>query len=79
MSESGFYLLLRNKLYKKENTRRLKNVPAGYVGNFYWNLLDNIDNFTGYDFYSRTATDADLPREDVQKYFLATSEFAKSI
>ena len=79
MSDSGFYLLPRNKLYKKENTRKLKNFPAGYVGNFYRNLADNIDNFTGSDFYSRIAADADLPREDVQKYILATSDFAKSI
>ena len=75
----GFYLLPRNKLYKKENTCRPKNFPAGYVGNFYRNLADNIDNFTGSDFYSRIAADADLPREDVQKYILATSDFAKSI
>ena len=79
MSDSGFYLLPRNKLYKKENTRRLKNFPAGYVGNFYRNLADNIDNFTGSDFYSRIAADADLPREDVQKYILATSDIVKSI
>ena len=79
MSDSGFYLFLMNKLYKKENTRRLKNFPAGYVGNFYRNLADNIDNFTGSDFYLRIAADADLPREDVQKYILATSDFAKSI
>ena len=69
----------RNKLYKKENTRRLKNFPAGYVGNFYRNLADNIDNFTGSDFYSRIAAHADLPSEDVQKYILVTSDFAKSI
>ena len=44
MSESGFYLLPTNKLYKKENTRQLKNFPAGYVGGFYQNLAGNIDN-----------------------------------
>ena len=49
MSKSGFYLLPTNKLYKKENTRQLKNFPAGYVGNFYRNLADNIDN--GSDFF----------------------------
>ena len=33
MSDSGFFLLLpTNKLYKKENIRRLKNFPAVYVG-----------------------------------------------
>ena len=61
MSDSGFYLLPKNKLYKKENTPRLTNLPVGYVGNFYRNLADNIDNFTGPDFYSRTAADADRP------------------
>ena len=79
MSESGFYLLPTNKLYQKENTRRLKNFPAGYVGNFYRNLADNIDDFSGSAFYSRIAADADLPKEDVQKYILATSDFGKSM
>ena len=79
MSTSSFFLLLTNKLYKKENTRRLKNFPAGYVGNFYRNLADNIDNFTGSDFYSRIVSDAELRKEDVQKYILVTSDFTKSI
>ena len=77
MSESGFYLLPTNKLYKKENTKQLKNFPAGYVGSLYRNLADNIDESS--DFYSRITADADIPREDVQKYILATSGFAKSI
>ena len=77
MSESGFYLLPTNKLYKKNETRQLKNFPAGYVGNFYRNLADNIDDTS--DFFSRITADADIPREDVQKYILATSDFAKSI
>ena len=47
MSESDFYLLLKNKLYKKEKTFQLKNFPAGYVGSFYRNLSDNVDNFLG--------------------------------
>ena len=42
-------------------------------------MADNIDGFTGSDFYSRIAADADIPREDVQKYILATSDFAKSM
>ena len=79
MSDSGFFLLPTNKLYKKENTRRLKNFPAGYVRNFYRNFADNVDNFTGSDFYSRIASDATIPKEDVQKYILATSDFAKNI
>ena len=46
------------------------------MGSFYRNLA-NIK--TSSDFYSRIATDADIPKEDVQKYILATSDFAKSI
>ena len=50
MSESGFYLLPTNKLYKKEDVKHLKNFPAGYVGSFYRNLADNIDDTS--DFFS---------------------------
>ena len=77
MSDSGFFLLPTNKLYKKKNTRKLKNFPVGYVGSFYRNLADSID--TSSDFYSRIADDANIPKEDVQKYLLATSDFPKSI
>ena len=45
MSDPGFYLLPRNKLYKKEKTNRLNNFPAGYMGSFHRNLADNVDNF----------------------------------
>ena len=74
MSESGFYLLPTIKLYKKNETRQLKNFPEGYIGSFYRNLADNIDDTS--DFFSRITADADIPREDVQKYILATSDFA---
>ena len=77
MSHSGFFLLPTNKLYKKKNTRKLKNFPAGYVGSFYRNLADSFD--TSSDFYLRITGDANIPKEDVQKYLLATSDFAKSI
>ena len=77
MSDTVFFLLPTNKLYKKENIRRLKNFPTGYVGNFYRNLADNIN--TDSDFYSRIAADSDIPKEDAQKYLLATSDFANSI
>ena len=57
----------------------MKNFPAGYVGSFYRNLADNVDNFVGSDFYSWIATDSDILTEDVQKYISATSDFTKSI
>ena len=33
----------------------------------------------GPDLYGRIANDADIPSEDVQKYLLTTSDFAKSM
>ena len=71
--------MLPGKLHKKEKQKRLKNFPAGYVGNFYRNLADNVDNFVGSEFYGRTTNDANLPSADLQKYILATSDFAKGI
>ena len=79
MSDNGFYLLPTNKLVKKENTKRLKIFPAGYVGKFYRNLADNVDNFLSSDFCSRIWKDYDILNDDLQKYILATSDFAKSI
>ena len=49
------------------------------MSSFYRNLADNADNFVGSDFDSRIAADSDIPKKDVQKYILATSDFAKSI
>ena len=40
-------------------------------------MADSIN--TNSDLYSRIAANADIPKEDVQKYILATSDFAKSI
>ena len=40
-------------------------------------MADNINNSS--DFFSRITEDVDIPKEDVQKYILATSDFAKSI
>ena len=76
MSESGFYLLPTNKLYKKEDVLQLKNLPADYVGSFYKNLADNIDDTS--NIFSRITADADIPK-DVQKFILGTSDYAKSI
>ena len=79
MSGIGFYFLPTGKLYKKRETKRLKIFHASYVGTFYKNLAGNVDNFLALDFYGRITNDADIPSEDVQKYILATSDFAKDI
>ena len=80
MSEMGFYSLPDGKLHKKPPKKsRLTNFPAGYVGSFYRNLADNIDSLIGSDFYGRVAKDSNIPAEDVQKYTIATSDFAKGM
>ena len=65
MSDTGFFSLPTGKLHKKGKQERLKNFPAGYVGNFYRNLADNVDNFLGSDFCGRITNDANLPSQDV--------------
>ena len=74
-----FISLPTGKIYQKLEKRRLKNFPAGYVGSFYVNLADNINNFVGSDFYGKIARDTGIHSQDVQKYILATTDFAKGI
>ena len=50
MIDMGFYSLPTGKLHKKTEQRRLKNCSTSYVGSFYGNLADNVDNFLGSDF-----------------------------
>ena len=47
--------------------------------NFCRNLADNVNNFLGSDFHRGIANDAKIPSEDIQKYILATSDFAKGM
>ena len=61
MSEMGFYSLPTGKLHKKPKQSRLKNFPAGYVGSFYRNLADNVDNFLGSDCYGWITNDVNIP------------------
>ena len=79
MPEMGFYSLPTGKLHKNTKDIRLRTFPAIYMGSFYRNLADNVDNFLGSDFYGRIASDANIPPEDVQKYILATSDSAKGM
>ena len=57
----------------------MKNLPACYIARFYRNLVDNVDSFFGSDFHGRIANDYDILSDDLQKYILATSDFAKGI
>ena len=56
----SFISLPPGKLHKKPNKSWLKSFPAGYVGRFYRNLADNVDNFLGFEFYGRIANDTDI-------------------
>ena len=75
----GFASLPTSKLHIKTETKKLKNFPAGYVGRFYKDLANNINNTVNSNFYRRIANDADIPSEDIQKYLLATTDFAKGM
>ena len=48
------------------------------MGNFFRNLSDIVDNVQS-NFLSAISSDTSIPKDDVQKYLLATSDFAKSI
>ena len=58
---------------------KLKNFSAGCVGIFSRNLADNVNNFLGSDFYGKMTNDYDTLFADVQKYRVATSNFAKGM
>ena len=57
----------------------MKHFPAGYDGRFYSDLANDIDSAVNSDFYGRVANDVDIPFEDVQKYLLEPSDFAKGM
>ena len=65
----SFVSLPKGKLHEKTKTKKLKNVPIGYVEKFYRHLAQNIDNSVNRDFYGKIANDAEIPSEDVQNIF----------
>ena len=69
----SFILLPGGTLYKKPEKKKMKNIPAEYIGKFCRNLGDNVDNFLRSEFYGRIANDAEISSEDVQKYILPTT------
>ena len=48
------------------------------MGNFYRNLSDRVHNVQS-NFLSAISNDTSIPKDDAQKYLLATSDFVKSI
>ena len=47
------------------------------MGKFYRNLAQDIDSSVNLDSYGKIANHAEIPPEDIPKYLLATSDFAK--
>ena len=75
----SFISLPTGKLHKKTETKKFKNFSTGYLGRFYRDLANNVDSAVNSDCYGRIANDRNIPSEDVQKYLLATSDFAKGM
>ena len=61
----GFIFLPSGKLDKKTETKKLKNFPAGCMGRFYRDLVNNVDSAVSSDFCCRIADDADTPSDDI--------------
>ena len=61
----GFIFLPSGKLHKKTETKKLKNFPAGYMGRFYMDLVNNVDSDVSSDICCRIADDADTPSDDI--------------
>ena len=57
----------------------MKKFQDGYIGSFYRNLADKVDDFLGSDFYGRIANDSNILPDDVQKDILAASVFTKGM
>ena len=61
----GFIFLPSGKLHKKTETKKLKNFPAGYMGRFYRDLVNNVDSAVSSDFCCRITDDADTPSDNI--------------
>ena len=57
----------------------MTNFPVGYLGKFYKNLAQDNDSSINQKFCSKIAKNAESLSEDVQKYILATSDFAEDM
>ena len=74
-----FISLPMAKLHKKTKAKKLKNFPVWSVGKFYRNLAQDIDGSVNQDFYGKIAKDVEIQSQDLQKYLLATIDFAKGM
>ena len=63
--------------HKKEDTKRLSNLPTYFVESFYTDWLDGIDFSCNTDF--QTGNFKKHTKWEFKKYLLATSEFGQKI
>ena len=73
---SGFISLPRNRLHKKEKTKKL-NLPSNSIESFYKDFLGGIDFSQDNDFQQQLVNNP--LSEDVKKFLLATSNFGEEI
>lgn len=69
----GLISLLHARINKKEETKRLNNLPSNFVESIYRDWLDGIDFSRVKDFQQKILKNT--PSEDVKQYLPATSEF----
>ena len=74
---AGFISLPRNRIHKKEETKRLNAFLSNFVESFYKDWLGGIDFSTDTDFQQQLVSET--TSEDVKKFLLATSEFGEEI
>ena len=73
---SGFISLPRNRIHKKEETKKL-NLPSNFVGSFYKDFLDGVDFSQDNDFQQQLVNNP--LSKDVKKFLLATNDFGEEI
>ena len=73
---SGFISLPRNRIHKKEETKKL-NLPSNFVGSFYKDFLDGVDFSQDNDFQQQLVNNP--LSKDVKKFLLPTTDFGEEI
>ena len=71
---NGFISLPRNRIHKKEETKKL-NLPSDFVESFYKDFLDGIDFSQDNDFQQQLVTNP--LSEDVKKFLLVIRNFGE--
>ena len=63
------------RIHKKEEIKRLKNLPSNFTESFYKDWVDGIDFSHDTGFHKEIVNNSSI--KDVKKYLLPTSEFGQ--